>query len=98
MIRNRIASALGFILGLGLFLIANYYDYEKMARATCADCFLTFGVPFTMYGSGGFVTVTRYFWSGITADLFTAFVFSVGLSCIANRLSRRLTNSGLDNK
>jgi hypothetical protein len=97
MIRNRIASASGFILGLGLFLIANYYDYEKMARGGCADCFLTFGVPFTMYGSGGFVTVSHYFWSGITADLFVAFVFSVGLGCIFNRLAKRLMHTGRDN-
>ena len=88
--RQREAFTLGFIPGLGLFLVTNFYDYTKMVRATCADCFLTFGVPFTMYGSGGFFTVTQYFWSGLAADSFAALVFSTGLGCIFSRLSTLL--------
>ena len=87
MIWKRIPFALGLILGLVLFLITNYYDYQRMLHSTCYDCFLTFGVPFRMYGEGGYVGVTRYFWSGIAADSFVAIVFSIGLAQIFSSVS-----------
>jgi hypothetical protein len=40
-----------------------------------------------MYGEGGYVGVTRYFWSGIAADSFVAIVFSIGLAQIFSSVS-----------
>lgn len=88
MIWKRVPFALGFILGLVVFLIANYYDYQRMFGTFCDDCFLTFGVPYRMYGTGGFVGVTRYFRGGIAADLFVAIVFSIGLAQIFSWMSK----------
>lgn len=86
MIEKRIAFVAGFVLGIVLFLITNYQDYQKMLASTCDDCFLSFGIPFRIYGTGGFVGITRYFWSGIAADLFVALVFSVGLGYLSGCL------------
>ena len=75
-----------------LFVVVNYYDYQdqKMEVAHCFDCFLSFGVPFKMYSSGGFGGITRFLWLGIIADLLTGLVFSIGLGYICQRIVSRI--------
>jgi hypothetical protein len=79
---NRKASTIGFISGLILIAGLNWYDYEQLKMVICDDCFLSFGVPFKMWGSGGFVGVTRFLWIGLIANILTWFIFSIGLGCV----------------
>jgi hypothetical protein len=79
---NRKASTIGFISGLILIAGLNRYDYEQLKTVMCDDCFLSFGVPFRMWGSGGFVSITRFLWVGLIANVLTWFIFSIGLGCV----------------
>lgn len=73
------ASTIGFILGLILIVGANLYDYEQ--RPLCLDCFLRFGVPFKMWGTGG-IGPDHFYWSGLIANALTWFIFSSGLGFV----------------
>ena len=79
---NLKASTIGFISGLILIAFLNWYDNEQLKMVLCDDCFLSFGVPFKMRGSGGFVSVTRFLWIGLIANALTWSIFSVGLGCV----------------
>jgi hypothetical protein len=80
-----------------LFLAANYYSYLRMAQRSCADCFITFGFPFELWGEGGFVTVRTILWSGLIANISIAVWASILLGWAFKRvLSRRSIVRGRD--
>jgi hypothetical protein len=85
------AKAIGFLLGLLLCGLVNFADYQSVYYSLpfCLDCFLSFGVPFTMCGTGGFATVTKFFWGGLTANIFVWFVFSFGLAQLSSNIVNR---------
>jgi hypothetical protein len=80
----------GFVGGLLLFVAANVHSYRRMDRqplCSVADGWCSFGFPFEVYGTGGFITHTDVFWSGIVANTFIAVTASV----LAGALCRKLT-------
>lgn len=72
---------IGFLFGLSLTVLTNYYDYQSENMFSCDDCILSLGYPFTFYREGGFVTIKEIVWVGLISDVFIAIIFSfiVGL-------------------
>jgi hypothetical protein len=88
------ASTIGFLCGLLLCTGVNYFDYQgTYSEPWCFDCFLSFGVPFKMWGTGGFVGITKFHWGGLIANIFVWIVFSFGLSYIGQAITGRLSRA-----
>jgi hypothetical protein len=58
----------GFLLGLVLFVAANFYSYSQMYMP-CDDCTMSFGMPFRIWQFGGFVSVAKILWLGLVLDV-----------------------------
>jgi hypothetical protein len=46
-----------------------------------------------MWGIGGFVTITKFHWGGLAANIFVWIVFSFGLVYIAQAITKRLSST-----
>jgi hypothetical protein len=84
-IRSKAFSA-GFFSGLVLFVAANIYGYDRMNEIECFDCIVGFGLPFRLYETGGFFTVTRVLWHGFAADVLIAIGVSLMIGLLCSRL------------
>jgi hypothetical protein len=80
--QNSKASIIGFFCGVILVIGANLYDDSNMDGSFCFDCFVSYGFPFRMWGTGGLVGITKIFWLGLIADILIGIIFSIGLGCV----------------
>jgi hypothetical protein len=85
-----IASVAVFLL----FIAANYYSYIQMGYRFCDDCFITFGFPFGLWGEGGFVTVRRFLWGGLVANVSIAVCASILLGWALKKILSRPSTVG----
>jgi hypothetical protein len=86
--RNSKASIIGSLCGIILVIGANLYDSSNMGETICFDCYRSFGVPFKMYGSGGIGHITEIFWLGLLTNFLIGIIFSIGLGCVFQKVSR----------
>lgn len=83
--RNK-GFIVGFLVGLLTFLVANLYSYYRMSNeSVLIDAYVSFGLPFTMYTSGGF-TGDVIIWRGLLANI----VIVVSVSFLIGLLLKRL--------
>lgn len=76
----------GFLVGLLTFLVANLYSYYRMINEpVLIDAYVSFGLPFKMYTSGGF-TGDLIIWRGLLANI----VIVVSVSFLIGLLLKRL--------
>jgi hypothetical protein len=59
-----------------------------MGETICFDCYYSYGVPFKMWGSGGFVGITEIFWFGLIANILIGIIFSIGLGSVFQKVRR----------
>lgn len=78
---SRPFLAIGFILGIVLFVAMNVYSYHT-AEPPCCDFSVAFGFPFPLGRTGGFISVTRFIVLGMIADVIVGLVASVGFAWI----------------
>jgi hypothetical protein len=81
--------AIGFALGLMIFVSANVMSYRQMLRgAVLIDAPTAFGFPFKLYASSGFGG-EWILWSGLIADLLFAVCGSALLGLFAGLVFKR---------
>jgi hypothetical protein len=56
--------------------LVNLLDYRRPVY--CADCTVTYGLPFTFMTEGGYVGIRRMLWIGLATD--TALALAVGVA------------------
>jgi hypothetical protein len=81
----------GFFSGLVVFIAMNLYSYARMA-CTMADGMCGFGLPFQIYETGGFVTITRIIWSGLFANSFIGITGSALLGLLYKQIAPHRSN------
>jgi hypothetical protein len=85
-------SIIGFLCGIILVIGANLLDIEMQDKynysAGCTDCVVSLGFPYPMFDHDGLVGIFKVFWLGIFANLFTWLIFSIGLGCVFQKVSR----------
>jgi hypothetical protein len=77
----------GMLASAFIFGLLNYMQFQH--SGVCDDCFRSYGVPFTAYQWGGFVTVTRLIWLGIVADLLVMLVVGIAIGWLLNKIVER---------
>lgn len=81
--------AIGFALGLLIFVLANVVSYRQMFRGPdLTDLVQAFGFPFEVYRSGGF-NIARISWGGVVADVLIAACGSILLGWLAEVVFRK---------
>ena len=82
---------IGVSLGLVLFFLANGYSYYQMKWNTlCFDCFLSFGVPFHWYSSGGYFGTTIIHWWQVLGNSTVAIALCLVCGALTKNLLERL--------
>lgn len=85
---RRWVFAIGFAVGLLIFVSANVISYRQMLHGTVlTDAPTAFGFPFKIHGSSGFGG-EWFLWSGLIADILIAVCVSAILGLIAGLVSR----------
>jgi hypothetical protein len=80
--------AVGFAVGLLIFVSANVISYRQMVRGTVlTDAPTAYGFPFRFYASSGFGG-EWILWSGLIADILIAICVSAILGLIAGLVWR----------
>jgi len=83
--RSRI-FLVGFFAGLLLFFAANLLSYYRMkAEPALIDAYVSFGLPFKVYASGGFAG-DAVLWSNLVADVVIALSVSALLGWASAKL------------
>jgi|SRR5579862_7155352 len=70
----------GCVLG-----IANILHFRR--TATCADCFLPHGIPFTFFHEGGYAGGAGFIWKGVVGDSLVILVLSIFFGWVWNKLA-----------
>ena len=79
-------------VSLCLFVAINYMNFKR--PRDCADCFYLYGVPFTFFREGGFVSIRELIWGGVVADLLVVMACAAALAWAWSLLlNRRSTSS-----
>ena len=85
-----------FLGGLALGLLAcvafNLHSFNQLT-ADCADCYFEVGWPFTAYEQGTILHLDDVSWSGLIANVVSAWLFSVGSGLHAHLFFRLLGRS-----
>ena len=77
---------IGFFGGLLLFFAANLLSYYRMrAEPTLIDAYVSFGLPFKFYASGGFAG-DAVLWSNLAANIVIALLASALLGWVSAKL------------
>jgi hypothetical protein len=77
---------IGFFGGFLLFFAANLLSYDRMkAEPVLIDAYVSFGLPFEFYASGGFAG-DAVLWSNLVADLVIALFASMLLGWVSAKL------------
>lgn len=88
--RQRV-FAIGFAIGLLIFVSANVMSYRQMLRApVLIDAPTAWGVPFKLYASSGFGG-EWILWSGLIADILIAVCGSAILGFIIGLVFKKST-------
>jgi hypothetical protein len=66
-----------------VFVTANTVHFLR--RATCADCFFPYGLPFTLYHDGGFAGGAGFVWGGLAVDIGCVLVVALLVGCFWER-------------
>lgn len=83
--------AIGFAIGLLIFVSANVMSYRQMLRGTdLSDVPISFGFPFALYAASGFGG-ERIVWSGVIEDIFIAVGASVILGSVVQMVFKKAT-------
>ena len=86
--KTRWGFAIGFAIGLLIFVSANVMSYRQMLRGSeLSDVTRSFGFPFTLYAASGFGG-EWIVWSGLIEDIFIA----VGASTFLGSVGRLVFN------
>jgi hypothetical protein len=75
------ACALGIANNLNLWRTTN-----------CDDCFLPYGIPFTLYHEGGFAGIRKYVWTGIIGDILVVLAVGLAIGLVWNKLARKYSS------
>src|SRR4051794_7381032 len=81
----------GMLLGLLLFLVANFIDFQYRFDGLCMDCNNDFGWPIRIYESGGLMSTSKLIWGNIIIDLFLFCISGVFLSYVTRRIRHAIT-------
>jgi hypothetical protein len=73
---------LGFIAGMLLLLIANYFTYLITASIDISHYTHKFGFPFSLYKWGGYSYEEGFLWLGLVANISIAVIFSFSIGLI----------------
>jgi len=73
---KRLIFALGFFLGLASAVAANVYAYH-VAEPACCHFSISFGFPFHLGTTGGFINDTSLILSGLYLDIAVGVVTSL---------------------
>jgi hypothetical protein len=65
--------------------VANYFHSRR--TATCADCFLPHGIPFTFFHEGGYAGGAGFVWKGVVGDSLVILVFGILLGWVWTKLA-----------
>ena len=77
----------GMLVSAFIFGLLNYVQFHR--PGVCDDCFRSYGVPFTAYQSGGFVTVAVLVWPGIVADVLVMLVVGIAIGWLLSKIVER---------
>jgi len=89
--KTRWEFAIGFAIGLLIFVSANVMSYRQMVRGSdLSDLPISFGFPFTLYAASGFGG-ERIVWSGLLEDLFIALGTSAILGSVFQMVFKKST-------
>jgi len=83
------AFAIGFFIGLFLFIAINVYSYSQMREEECFDCIKNFGFPFRFYESGSILHMERILWFRLVADVLIAICMSIGTGLVCHLAKNR---------
>ena len=82
---KRLSFFTGFFLGVAVFVWSNIYAYHR-AGAPCDDCAASFGFPFPLGRTGGFVGGTNFIMWGLFLNSAVGLVTSLVLALLFARL------------
>jgi hypothetical protein len=71
---------------LSVLVVINYFAY--LQQSFCADCVVSYGLPFKFTEEGGFVTVRRFLWGGVVGDLVVVLATAAVITWAWKRFSR----------
>ena len=81
----------GFMFGLLLFLMINYFSYLSFPKPYISHALHKFGFPFAVYADGGFEYTEQILWFGLIADILTALSFSFILGFVFRHIWSKIT-------
>jgi hypothetical protein len=82
---------IGFLMSPLIFLVANLYSYYRMRREpVLIDTTVSFGLPFRIHMSGGFVG-DSILWPGLLINILIAICLGIILGLVSRRLLRKQT-------
>ena len=87
---NKIFFA-GFMFGLFLFPVINYFSYLSFPKPYITHALHKFGFPFTVYADGGFEYTKQILWFGLIADILIALIFSFILGFVFRFIWSKIT-------
>ena len=90
--RKRISQARRYLISIAVFVfvwsVANYWHFKR--PVLCADCVTDYGLPIPFLVEGGFVTLRRWVWGALIADIFLVFGAALVIGWAWSRLGKWL--------
>lgn len=74
----------GLLISVVVFVILNVGNFGR--PVSCDDCFVPYGLPFTFFIEGGFVTVGRVVWYDLLGDCLAVCVVGAAIGFLLNRV------------
>ena len=82
---KRLFFIIGFFLGIAIFIASNIYAYQ-VAVPPCCDFSISFGFPFPLGRTGGFVGGTSFIVWGLFLNSAVGIVASLGFAWLFAKL------------
>lgn len=83
--------ALGFCIGIILFIGANYYTHvQAYMDILCLDCVRKFGFPFYFYKTGSKSHYEIILWTGLIIDIIVAILTCIGIGFVSYFIATKL--------
>ena len=84
---------LGFVLGLGFWVVINLVERGSQLKRLCFDCDRGFGVPFRMFESESIGGNAHIVWAGVISNvvifILSSFILGWLFNIIMNKFSAR---------
>jgi hypothetical protein len=85
--RHVFPYVVGVLVSACVFVIINYKNFHR--PQSCNDCFLPYGVPFTIYQEGGFAGGAGFIWTGLVGNMVLMLVLGIVSGWILQKISER---------